>query len=128
MPAEMSYCEVYLIPRSVTALGWVSLRLSSSQTSWKGIRTSRTSRLFLSPYRRCLPGHRSDDHSRCSLCGCWVTRSQGQEFMCAQSGCVRQAYGKRGAIRQTTADQIDLFTGIRSELIRKPSSAFVKRI
>ena len=70
----------------------------------------------------------SDDHSRCSLFGRLFARSQGQEFMCAQSGCVRQAYGKRGAIRirQTAADQLDLFTGIRSGLIRKPSSAFAR--
>ena len=46
--------------------------------------------------------------------------------MRAQSGCVRQAYGKRGALGQAAADQIDLFTGIRSGLIRESSSAFVR--
>ena len=45
--------------------------------------------------------------------------------MRAQSGCVRQAYGKRGAIGQTAADQIHLFTGIGSGLIRESSSAFI---
>ena len=45
--------------------------------------------------------------------------------MRAQSGCVRQAYGKRRALGQAAADEIDLFTGIRSGLIRESSSAFI---
>ncbi len=106
MPTEMSYCEVYLIPRSVTTLGWVSLRLSSSRASWNGIRTSCTSPLCLLPYTRCLLGRRTIP---ATILG------------------VRQAYGKRGAIGQTAADQIDLLAGIRSGLIRKSSSAFIGR-
>ena len=102
MPAEMSYCEVYLIPRSVTTFGWVSLRLSSSRASWNGIKNFAHQPAFsfhridgtfpaVEPVRRPF-----------SVFAGWtlVSRSQGQELMRAQSGCVRQAYGKRGAIGQ----------------------------
>ena len=60
MPAEISYCEVYLIPRSVTTFGWgESATFEFPGQLERNPELRAPARLFLSLYRRYLPGRRT---------------------------------------------------------------------